>query len=232
MADFTRAACTGSITASRLQQEHDSFDVRVRYSIPEQHAVLVNIGRLIQTERTSPFFSECFRMFRMPRYLLVGEGELGQELRASSSQHSECLTGFDSLANCLSERVAQAILRQADLFLLPSRYESFCLAAMEAMHHGLPVIASDLPCLREVIGNDQVFFPCDDEITLTNIVSRLLSSPRERDSMGIAGKARAMRFSAERMVGEYEWLMSEAMLYATRHIRQQRTIFGEVRYPW
>jgi glycosyltransferase involved in cell wall biosynthesis len=88
---------------------------------------------------------------------------------------------------------------------------------MEAMHHGLPVIASDLPCLREVIGNDQVFFPCDDEITLTNIVSRLLSSPRERDSMGIAGKARAMRFSAERMVGEYEWLMSEAMLYATRH---------------
>jgi glycosyltransferase involved in cell wall biosynthesis len=194
--------------------EHDSFDVRVRYGIPEQHAVLVNVGRLSRQKNQSLLF-RMLQHVQQATLLLVGEGELGEELRATAATLGVSdrvrFTGELASASCA------AILRQADLFLLPSRYESFCLAAMEAMHHGLPVIASDLPCLREVIGDDQVFFPCDDEIALTNIVGRLLSSSRQRESMGKAGKARAMRFSAERMVGEYELLMSEAMLYATRH---------------
>ncbi len=193
--------------------EPGSFDVRVRYGIPEQHAVLVNIGRLSKQKNQALLF-RTLQNIPNATLLLVGEGELGKELRATA----EALGVSDRVrfTGELPAESCEAILRQADLFLLPSRYESFCLAAMEAMHHGLPVVASDLPCLREVIGDDQVFFPCDDEIALTNIVGRLLSSSRERESMGIAGRARAMRFSAERMVGEYELLMSEAMLYATR----------------
>lgn len=194
--------------------EHDSFDVRVRYGIPEHHAVLVNIGRLSRQKNQTLLF-RMLQKVQDATLLLVGEGELGQELRSTAAALDVSdrvrFTGELPTEGCAT------ILRQADLFLLPSRYESFCLAAMEAMHHGLPVIASDLPCLREVIGDDQVFFPSDDEIALTNIARRLLSSPRERESMGIAGRARAMRFSAERMVGEYELLMNEAMLYATRH---------------
>jgi glycosyltransferase involved in cell wall biosynthesis len=194
--------------------EHDSFDVRVRYGIPEHHAVLVNIGRLAKQKNQS-LLLRMLRNIPDATLLLVGEGELGLSLRAQATEYGIAdrvrFTGELASATCAT------ILRQGDLFLLPSRYESFCLAAMEAMHHGLPVIASDLPCLREVIGDDQMFFPCDDEAALTQTVTRLLSFPEKREAMGIAGVARALRFSAERMVGEYELLMMEAMLYATRN---------------
>jgi glycosyltransferase involved in cell wall biosynthesis len=106
------------------------------------------------------------------------------------------------------------ILDAADLFLLPSLYESFCMAAVEAMDHALPVVASDLPCLREVLGDTQLFFPLNDRAALTAIVSRLLQAPGERATMGAGGKLRARQFSIERMVGEYEYLMEEALLYA------------------
>ena len=194
--------------------EHDSFDVRVRYGIPEQHAVLVNVGRLSRQKNQS-LLLRMLQTIPDATLMLVGEGELRQELRAVAAGLGVAdrvrFTGELPSASCA------AILRQADLFLLPSYYESFCLAAMEAMHHGLPVVATDLPCLREVIGDDQVFFPADDEVALTNIIGRLLSSPRECEAMSVAGKARARRFSVERMVGEYELLMSEAMLYASRN---------------
>lgn len=193
---------------------HDSFDVKARYDIPEQHAVLVNMGRLAKQKNQALLFG-MLQTVRDATLLLVGDGELRAGLHAAAAAAGVAdrvrFTGELPTENCAT------ILRQADLFLLPSRYESFCLAAMEAMHHGLPVIASDLPCLREVIGDGQVFFPADDVIALTNIVVRLLASPKERASMTASGSLRARRFSAERMVGEYELLMREAMLYASRN---------------
>ena len=194
--------------------EKDSFDVRVRYGIPEHHAVLVNIGRLAKQKNQS-LLLRMLRNVRDATLMLVGEGELGQQLRAEATEHG--IADRVRFTGELASETCATILRQGDLFLLPSRYESFCLAAMEAMHHGLPVVASDLPCLREVIGDEQMFFPVDDDAALTHTVMRLLSSPGEREAMGIAGTARALRFSAERMVGEYELLMMEAMLYATRN---------------
>jgi hypothetical protein len=55
-----------------------------------------------------------------------------------------------------------------------------------------------------------------DQDALTQIVKRLLDTPRERAAIGAAGKERAPLFSVERMVGEYESLMSNELLYASR----------------
>lgn len=45
----------------------------------------------------------------------------------------------------------------ADLWITPSRYEGFCVAAVEAMAVGTPVLVSDIPVLREVIGEDGLY---------------------------------------------------------------------------
>jgi len=189
----------------------DTGDIRARYQIPDRHALLLNVGRLAE-QKNQGLLLEMLTQIPEATLMLIGDGELGVALRRTASWLgvSDRVRFTGELA---SDKVA-AILRQADLFLLPSRYEAFCLAAVEAMHHGVAVVASDLPCLREVLGDGQLFFTVDNVNKLAEIVKRLLSTPLERAAMARAGKVRAENFSVDRMVGEYEALMAEALLYA------------------
>jgi glycosyltransferase involved in cell wall biosynthesis len=198
--------------------EIDTGDIRAHYRIPGRHALLVNVGRLAK-QKNQGLLLEMLMQIPEATLMLIGDGELGIELRskAASLGVSDRVRFTGELPG---DKVA-AILRQADLFLLPSRYEAFCLAAVEAMHHGVAVVASDLPCLREVLGDGQLFFPVDNSEKLSEIVNRLLISPLERAVMVRAGKMRAENFSVDRMVGEYELLLAEALLYV--HPRKSAT---------
>ncbi len=190
--------------------EHE--DIRARYRVPEQHVVLANVGRLAEQKNQAILFG-ILKQIPTATLLLVGEGELGVELRRGAD-----LSGVADRVRFTGELPSQdvaAILSQADLFVLPSLYESFCLAAVEAMQHGLPVIASDLPCLREVLGDQQMFFPLQDKDALIRMVQAVLSAPEQRITMANAGRARAERFSVERMVGEYESLFTDELRYVT-----------------
>jgi glycosyltransferase involved in cell wall biosynthesis len=165
--------------------------------------------------------------------MLVGAGEMDIELRRAA--YSKGVEDRVRFTGELKEIEVAAILDQADLFLLPSLYESFCLAAVEAMQHGLPVVASELPCLREVLGDTQLFFPVNDRAALTALVARLLHAPVERAAMSAGGILRAQQFSVERMVGEYECLMEEALLYtpqrssAANDLRRMNALGGIAR---
>jgi glycosyltransferase involved in cell wall biosynthesis len=189
----------------------DNIHVRNLYRIPDEHAILTNVGRLA-TQKNQMMLLDILPRLPNTTLLLVGEGEMRAELRrfacSRKVEHRVRFTGE------LAETHVAAILEQSDLFLLPSLYESFCLAAVEAMGHALPVIASDLPCLREVLGSTQLFFPLNDRDALTAMVLRLLQTPEERATMSAGGQLRAREFNVERMVGEYECLIEEAMLYA------------------
>jgi glycosyltransferase involved in cell wall biosynthesis len=196
----------------------DTEDVRARYQIPDRHALLVNVGRLAE-QKNQGLLLEMLTQIPEATLVLIGDGELGVELRRAASWLG--VSDRVRFAGELTSDHVAAIVRQADLFLLPSHYEAFCLAAVEAMHHGVAVVASDLPCLREVLGDGQLFFPLDNTDALVSIVKRLLSAPVERATMARAGKTRAENFSVDRMVGEYESLMAEALLYA--HPRKSTT---------
>ena len=188
-------------------------DVRSLYKVPHDHSLLVNVGRLAK-QKNQGVLLKMLKNVPSATLLLVGEGETGIELRIAAD--SLGIADRVRFTGELTSPHVAAILEQSDLFLLPSLYESFCMAAVEAMYHGLPVVASDLPCLREVLGDEQLFFPVDDSNRLCEIVHRLLVSPSEREAMSSAGRTRAINFNVERMVGEYESLMQEALLYASK----------------
>jgi glycosyltransferase involved in cell wall biosynthesis len=192
---------------------HGTENIRTEYRIPEKHAVLANVGRLAE-QKNQGFLFGTLQQLPDATLLLVGDGELATDLRRAAA--SSGVADRVRFTGELPPREVSAVLSQADLFLLPSLYESFCMAAVEAMYYGLPVVASNLPCLREVLGDGQLFFPVHDQDALTQIVKRLLDTPRERAAIGAAGKERAPLFSVERMVGEYESLMSNELLYASR----------------
>lgn len=79
-----------------------------------------------------------------------------------------------------------------DLLIVPSEYEGFGLTAAEAMAAGLPVIASDVDGLREVIadGSSGLLVPYGDVEKLSSSVKELLSNPKKATEMGKEGKRR------------------------------------------
>lgn len=100
--------------------------------------------------------------------------------------------------------------QQADLFVLPSRRESFGLVLAEAMACGLPVVATTAGAIPEVVedGVTGVLVPPDDPEALASAVVSLLSNRPRMQAMGTAGAQRVrQRFTwdkvAQRVVEGY-----------------------------
>jgi glycosyltransferase involved in cell wall biosynthesis len=192
-------------------EARDDMELHLRYGVPASMKILVNVGRL-SGQKNQGLLLRLLQ--RMPDVflLLVGEGEMRHQFI-----HDAVVLGVAERVRFTGEippKQVREILRQAQVFLLPSAYESFCLAAVEAMQCGLPVIATDHRCLREVLGDKQLFFSFNDLDELAARTQYLLSHPQFSEMMGSAGQAQAERFNVDRMVGEYESLLAEAALYA------------------
>ena len=99
-----------------------------------------------------------------------------------------------------------AVLADADLFLLPSESESFGLAALEALASGVPVVASDVGGLPEVVADGEVGYlrPVGDVAGMAAAVRGLLDDPALRQRMAAAARARAeTAFRAEPAIEGY-----------------------------
>jgi glycosyltransferase involved in cell wall biosynthesis len=98
-------------------------------------------------------------------------------------------------------------LSLADLFLLPSDHESFGLAALEAMACEVPVIASNVGGLPEVIesGVDGYLVEPRDVGTFAHVAIEILSRPDRGRQLGQRARASARRkFCTEDIIPRYE----------------------------
>jgi N-acetyl-alpha-D-glucosaminyl L-malate synthase BshA len=137
------------------------------------------------------------------RLLLVGDGpELGSAYRIARQR------GLSSLVHAVgAQEEVLPLLSISDVFLLPSSQESFGLAALEAMACEVPVVASRVGGIPEVIldGVTGFLHPLDAIDDMADSAVRLLTDERLRCQMGAAGCRRVREhFSAERVVPMYE----------------------------
>jgi N-acetyl-alpha-D-glucosaminyl L-malate synthase BshA len=136
---------------------------------------------------------------------LVGDGPEHERIRGLVRA-----AGLDEWVQFLGERTdLPSVLCGADLFLLPSETESFGLAALEAMSCGVPVIASRVGGVPEVVidGETGLLAPVGDVAAMAAHVVRLLADAPLRARLGAAGRRRAeTAFPLEATVGRYEAL--------------------------
>lgn len=100
-------------------------------------------------------------------------------------------------------------LAAADVFVLPSRSEAFPNAVLEAMAAGLPVVASSVGGIRELVAHEQtgLLVPPDRPDALTNQICRVLEDDSLAGRLGLAARADARaRYSFDRMVEQFESL--------------------------
>ena len=110
------------------------------------------------------------------------------------------------------ESVAE-LLACADLFVLPSSHESFGLVALEAMACGVPVVATRVGGVPEVVPDGVAghLAPVGDVDAMADAAIALLSDPARWAAASDAARDAAERYSVDRVVPEYERYYEEVM---------------------
>jgi glycosyltransferase involved in cell wall biosynthesis len=128
---------------------------------------------------------------------LVIAGRTGDQLEALRTQADRlCISDRVYFLPDLQHGEAQAVIRDAVLFALPSRYEPFGIVILEAAVHRVPVVASAVGGVPEIIPDERFgrLVPSDDAVALEEAISGVLSQP---------GTAEDLAVSLERRVHEH-----------------------------
>jgi glycosyltransferase involved in cell wall biosynthesis len=101
----------------------------------------------------------------------------------------------------------------ADLFLLPSEYESFGLSALEAMAAGTPVVATNSGGLPEIVthGLNGYLSNIGDVESMGNFSKEILRNEKTHKAFKIAAREQALRFDIENIVPLYENLYQKVL---------------------
>lgn len=144
------------------------------------------------------------------RLVLVGEGPERPKIEAAIRT-----SGVEGRVRLLGLRKDVArLLQAADVFLLSSISEGIPLTLIEAMAAGLPVVATRVGGVGEVVeeGATGLLAPSGDAVGLAAHLLRLVADPRERERLGEQGRQRAKAlFSREKMNARYLELYEEML---------------------
>jgi glycosyltransferase involved in cell wall biosynthesis len=101
-----------------------------------------------------------------------------------------------------------AVLRDADLMVLPSIYEELGSVLLEAMQAGVPIVASRTGGIPDAVGRAADLVEPGDPVALAEAIDRVLGDPLRALAMATRGRERARRFDwsllARRVLGVYE----------------------------
>jgi glycosyltransferase involved in cell wall biosynthesis len=155
---------------------------RAGLQIPDSDFVVAWVGRLDPVKRLDILIRCAELMIGIPvRFLIVGDGpdraRIEQSLRSSAAQNVRLLGWRTEISSILSA---------ADAFLFPSLTEGMPNAVLEAMACGLPMVASDIPVLRELAGdgNRGLLVPGDDPQDFAAALSKLRDDSALRATLG------------------------------------------------
>ena len=169
-----------AIDATKYQTSVDRGSVRQRYGVGWGEKLILCVGRLVPQKGIEYFIRaipQIARHYPEAKYVIVGEGWsrdiLEAEARASRHANKIKFTGF------ASDQEVIGLMTSADVLVVPSIYEPFGIVALEGMATGIPVVASQVDGLAEVIDHERTglfVFPRSPESIAWGI-ERILSDP-------------------------------------------------------
>ncbi|MEM3062967.1 MAG: glycosyltransferase family 4 protein, partial [Nitrososphaerota archaeon] len=170
----------------------DKFKARKILNINKEDFLILSVARLEYNKGLDILlkaFSKVLRIFTKENFklVIVGEGpekaylkKLAEKLRITNLV---VFTGFQP-----NEKV-QLYYDAADIFVLPSREESFGIVLLEAMAHKLPLIGADNGGIKDIIrpGMNGLLFKTGDVNSLISALIYLIKNEEERINMGNKG---------------------------------------------
>ncbi len=154
------------------------------------------VGRLVQ-EKGVHHLIRAFRQVNPDCHLVIAGEARGE---APYRRELETLAGPDPRIHwigAVAGRLLEELFSHSRLFVQPSDMEGLCFTLLEAMSYGRLCLASDIPALREVLGDTGLFFMSGDAADL---------AARLREALGLpdAGRPLGQR-AAQRVAAHYSW---------------------------
>jgi glycosyltransferase involved in cell wall biosynthesis len=173
-----------------------------RHASASERLVIGSLGRLTE-QKGYDLLVRALPALADARLVLVGDGPEREPLErmARELEVADRLTITGWVADAPSH------LSEFDVFALPSRWEGMPLGILEAMHAGLPVVATDVGSVAEVVGDGDTGYVVrsEDPAALEDRLLRLLDAPALRARMGEQGQALAReRYTDTAMARRYE----------------------------
>jgi glycosyltransferase involved in cell wall biosynthesis len=167
------------------------------------------MGRLVRQKGFDLLVEAFARVASMhPDWRVVILGEGAERANLTASIHAAGLVDRVSLAGFAS--APERAMRQADLFVLPSRFEGFPNSLLEAMAEGMPCISFDCPTgPKELIEHDVSgwLVPAEDVAALAKGLDMLMGSAELRIRLGAQARGVQQSYSLAAILDKWNRLL-------------------------
>jgi glycosyltransferase involved in cell wall biosynthesis len=185
----------------------------VAWCSPRDHAVprILTVGR-ITAQKDHLTLITALGILRRAGYPftadIVGDGDLGRVVRDHA--HRLEVSGHVVFRGLLRHDAVLGAYEAADIFVLSSRWEGCPNVVLEAMAHGLPIVATAVGGIPELVkhGESALLVPPGDPDALAAALARLLRDPALRRTIGEAARRSGSRFTAADRFRRLEELLS------------------------
>ena len=179
--------------------------VLARHGVPDDGPILLNVGRLT-AQKNQDVLIGALAALPEARLVVAGTGPLRAKYEALAEARGVA-ERLHLLGDVSAQEVAD-LLGSSDLFVFPSIWETFGLAAVEAAMVGMPIVAADLPVLREVLAGTEAIrlLPPHDVAAWIDAIEAMIElSPAGHDAS--RGAAVTKRYAIDRMIEDYRAIL-------------------------
>ena len=171
----------------------------------------VSVGRLVYQKahnvliQAMPSILKKYPNFKIG---ICGNGALRSDLESQILRLDLC----DSIKLLGIRDDVNGVLSAADVFVLPSRWEGLPIALLEAMSVGLPIVATKVEGVDEVVkdGEHGFLIPVENSEALADAILQLLGDRQLRQKMGAAAKSHVLKqYTEDSMCEQYFQLMTK-----------------------
>jgi len=186
----------------RKSDSHDSRSkIRNQFDLSSSLPLILSVGRLRFVKGHDVLIEAVRKIYEEQsglqfHLLIIGEGPLREDYEASIGSLPITITGFRT--------DVQDFYHSADLYCQPSRSEGLPNAVIEAMSCGLPIVATDVGGMGELVtGANGLLCKADDPDILAMQLQKMLDNSQHWPSMSRASVNLSERFSDKAMVDAY-----------------------------
>lgn len=165
---------------------------------------VIYIGAFLPWKGAKIAFDICRQIRGDVKFKFIGSGPLERELKAKAGKN------FTFLKNLSVEQLAREI-RNSDILLYPTAYESFGRVAAEAMMSGVPVITTKVGAMPETTGNGGILVDYGDWTRMREELEGLLENDVKRARLSKLAMTQSKKFTASRVCDRIESIYKELL---------------------
>jgi glycosyltransferase involved in cell wall biosynthesis len=151
--------------------------------------------------------------------VIAGDGDLRESLEELANDLG--VAGSVHVLGLIDRTEVYSLMTQLDLYAMPSRWEGFSAAAIEALGLGVPCLFSNISEFTKPFANVAAFHQVDDPADLSDRLCELVDDDQWRTRLGEKGARRAEDFTLETIAAQYADLYEELTGSAPRTYRYE-----------